>query len=112
MDDQQLFTNKPLERLNRKLDQNLKEITEKQRIQDDCLKSINKTILPEDRFSEWIHSICSVNFDIEIGQSIEKIYPSNIKFTPREETNICYLSFPGIIFFFCPIIFSEIKINY
>lgn len=70
MDDQQLYNNKPLERLNRKLDQNLKEI-EKQRIQDDCRKTINKTMLPEDRFSDWIHSICLVTFDIEIGQRIE-----------------------------------------
>ena len=70
MGDQQLCNNKHLERLNRKLDQNLKEI-EKQRMQDDCIKTINNIILPEDRFSEWIHSICLVNFDIEVGQAIE-----------------------------------------
>lgn len=27
--------------------------------------------LPWDRFSAWIHCICIVNFDTEIGQSIE-----------------------------------------
>lgn len=70
MDDQQLYNNKHLEKLNRRLDQNLKEI-EKQRIHDECIKTINKSILPEDRFSEWIHSICLVTFDIEIGQAIE-----------------------------------------
>lgn len=69
MDDRQLHNNKHLERLNRKLDQNLKEI-EKQRIQDDCIKSIT-SVLPEDRFKEWIHSICLVTFDIELGQAIE-----------------------------------------
>ena len=68
MDDRQLH-NKQLERLNRKLDQNLKEI-EKQRIQDDCIKTI-ASMLPEDRFKEWIHSICLVTFDIELGQAIE-----------------------------------------
>ena len=69
MDDRQLHNNKHLERLNRKLDHNLKEI-EKQRIQDDCIKTI-ASVLPEDRFKEWIHSICLVTFDIELGQAIE-----------------------------------------
>jgi hypothetical protein len=53
-------------------------------------------LLPFDRFSNWVHSIIVVNFDIELGQSIETIYPSlfNVKLTAQDKLNICYLSFP------------------
>lgn len=52
-------------------------------------------ILPWDRFSHWVHSILVVTFDIEMGQSIESIYPNNhVKLSPQDKTNICYLSFP------------------
>ncbi|XP_055857849.1 protein DENND6A [Episyrphus balteatus] len=46
------------------------------------------------RFSEWVHCMCVVTFDLELGQAIEVIYPE--KFTPseQEKTNICYLAFP------------------
>lgn len=56
----------------------------------------NNLILPWDRFSHWIHSILVVTFDIEMGQSIETIYPSNnhVKLSQQDKTNICYLSFP------------------
>ena len=57
----------------------------------------NKTsqMLPWDRFSHWVHSILVVTFDIEMGQSIESIYPNNhFKLSQKDKTNICYLSFP------------------
>ncbi|XP_044307234.1 protein DENND6A isoform X2 [Varanus komodoensis] len=38
-------------------------------------------LLPWDRFSAWLHCVCVVGFDLELGQAVEK-------------TNICYLSFP------------------
>uniref|UniRef100_A0A8C1BI64 DENN/MADD domain containing 6Aa n=1 Tax=Cyprinus carpio carpio TaxID=630221 RepID=A0A8C1BI64_CYPCA len=38
-------------------------------------------LLPWDRFSSWLHCICVVGFDLELGQAVEK-------------TSICYLSFP------------------
>lgn len=51
-------------------------------------------LLPYDRFRNWIHCIALVTFDIELGQAIEKVYPSHVKLSEREKTNICYLSFP------------------
>lgn len=43
---------------------------------DDLLTLENKyntesTVLPWDRFSSWIHCICIVTFDLEVGQAIE-----------------------------------------
>src|SRR6218665_925499 len=64
---------------------------------------------------KWIYGIAVVNFDIEIGQSIECIFPGDVQLTEREvcflfsqtfecfidysffsvqASNICYLSFP------------------
>lgn len=59
-------------------------------------KMPNDLMLPWDRFSHWVHSILVVTFDIEMGQSLETIYPctSHVKLTPVDKTNICYLSFP------------------
>uniref|UniRef100_A0A674P111 DENN/MADD domain containing 6Aa n=1 Tax=Takifugu rubripes TaxID=31033 RepID=A0A674P111_TAKRU len=41
-------------------------------------------LLPWDRFSAWLHCICVVGFDLELGQAVEV----------RGPTRICYLSFP------------------
>ena len=35
------------------------------------LSSLSPTILPWDRFSQWIHAICIVTFDLEVGQAME-----------------------------------------
>lgn len=53
-------------------------------------------ILPWDKFSQWVSSILVVTFDIEMGQSLESIYPSMLhaKLTHNEKLNICYMSFP------------------
>lgn len=33
--------------------------------------SNSSTILPWDRFAAWVHCICVVTFDLEIGQALE-----------------------------------------
>ncbi|KAK3609536.1 hypothetical protein CHS0354_007340 [Potamilus streckersoni] len=52
------------------------------------------TVLPWDRFSNWLHCACVVTFDLELGQAMELIYPGHIRLTEKEKMNICYLSFP------------------
>ncbi|KAM9276945.1 protein DENND6A isoform 2-T2 [Morus bassanus] len=52
------------------------------------------SLLPWDRFSAWLHCVCVVGFDLELGQAVEVIYPPHSKLTDKEKTNICYLSFP------------------
>ncbi|MGH0123647.1 UNVERIFIED_CONTAM: hypothetical protein FKN15_012787 [Acipenser sinensis] len=51
-------------------------------------------MLPWDRLSCWLHCICVVGFDLELGQAVEVIYPHHSKLTDKEKTSICYLSFP------------------
>ncbi|KAM8867896.1 DENN/MADD domain containing 6Aa isoform X1 [Synchiropus splendidus] len=51
-------------------------------------------LLPWDRFSSWLHCICVVGFDLELGQAVEVIYPHHSKLSEKEKTSICYLSFP------------------
>lgn len=46
------------------------------------------------RFSEWVHCMCVVTFDLELGQAIEVIYPERFTLSEQEKTNICYLAFP------------------
>ncbi|XP_032523783.2 protein DENND6A [Danaus plexippus] len=46
------------------------------------------------RFSEWLHCICVVTFDLELGQAMECVYPPGVKLTDQEKCNICYLAFP------------------
>uniref|UniRef100_A0A4W3JQ64 DENN/MADD domain containing 6Aa n=1 Tax=Callorhinchus milii TaxID=7868 RepID=A0A4W3JQ64_CALMI len=41
--------------------------------------------LPWDRFSAWVHSICVVGFDLELGQAVEVIYPSHAKLSDKEQ---------------------------
>ncbi|CAB0036127.1 unnamed protein product [Trichogramma brassicae] len=45
-------------------------------------------------FDNWIHCICIVTFDLELGQVIEAIYPDDVELLEQERTNICYLAFP------------------
>lgn len=46
------------------------------------------------RLSEWIHCICVVTFDLELGQAMEAIYPASVELSEKEKLNICYLAFP------------------
>ncbi|CAH0561898.1 unnamed protein product [Brassicogethes aeneus] len=47
-----------------------------------------------ENFHNWLHCICIVTFDLELGQALETVYPKNIKLTKQEISNICYLAFP------------------
>ncbi|CAL7936569.1 unnamed protein product [Xylocopa violacea] len=47
-----------------------------------------------ERFHNWVHCVCIVTFDLELGQAIEAIYPSHIKLSEQERSNVCYLAFP------------------
>ncbi|XP_058125039.1 uncharacterized protein LOC131282171 [Anopheles ziemanni] len=47
-----------------------------------------------DRFAEWLHCICVVTFDLELGQAMELIYPQHVTLAEQEKMNICYLAFP------------------
>ncbi|XP_038047740.1 protein DENND6A-like isoform X1 [Patiria miniata] len=54
----------------------------------------SKAILPWDRLSNWLHCVCVVTFDLELGQALEFVYPNHVKLSEKEKMNICYLSFP------------------
>jgi len=47
-----------------------------------------------ERFSGWVHSICVVTFDLELGQAIESTFPEHVKLSEADRTNVCYLAFP------------------
>jgi hypothetical protein len=38
---------------------------------EDVHKLKSSSLLPWDRFSSWIHCICIVTFDLEVGQALE-----------------------------------------
>jgi len=57
-------------------------------------KGLVPQLLPWDRFSSWVHSICVVTFDLELGQAIESLYPPHVQLSEADRTNICYLAFP------------------
>ncbi|XP_054728711.1 protein DENND6B [Anastrepha obliqua] len=45
-------------------------------------------------FSQWIHCMCVVTFDLNIGQALEFVYPPQFMPTEVETANICYMAFP------------------
>ncbi|KAF5284781.1 hypothetical protein FQA39_LY04506 [Lamprigera yunnana] len=47
-----------------------------------------------ERFANWMHCICVVTFDLELGQALEHVYPKHVTLTKQEISNICYLAFP------------------
>ncbi|KAM5250588.1 protein DENND6B isoform 2-T2 [Hipposideros larvatus] len=49
---------------------------------------------PWARFSAWLECVCVVTFDLEVGQALELVYPSDYRLTDKEKSSICYLSFP------------------
>ena len=51
-------------------------------------------VLPWDRFANWVHCICVVTFDLELGQSLELVYPKHVCLHENERLNVCYLAFP------------------
>uniref|UniRef100_A0A3P8WMH4 DENN/MADD domain containing 6Aa n=1 Tax=Cynoglossus semilaevis TaxID=244447 RepID=A0A3P8WMH4_CYNSE len=48
-------------------------------------------LLPWDRFNAWLHCICVVGFDLELGQAVEVIYPHHSKLSEKEL--ICSMTF-------------------
>uniref|UniRef100_T1IWF4 UDENN domain-containing protein n=1 Tax=Strigamia maritima TaxID=126957 RepID=T1IWF4_STRMM len=73
------------------------EVTDSELNVDVLLNDVESTsppLLPWDRFFHWLHCICVVTFDLELGQAMEIIYPGHVKLTEKEKMNICYLSFP------------------
>ncbi|KAL6046182.1 hypothetical protein STEG23_035492 [Scotinomys teguina] len=63
-------------------------------LEDDEEDDGRRGLLRWDSFSAWLHCVCVVGFDLELGQAVEVIYPQHSKLTDKEKTNICYLSFP------------------
>ncbi|ERE87481.1 Protein of unknown function DUF1630 containing protein [Cricetulus griseus] len=63
-------------------------------LEDDDEEDGRRGLLRWDGFSAWLHCVCVVGFDLELGQAVEVIYPQHSKLTDKEKTNICYLSFP------------------
>ncbi|XP_011307173.1 protein DENND6A [Fopius arisanus] len=47
-----------------------------------------------ENFQNWLHCICVVTFDLELGQAVEAIYPTHVKLSESERSNVCYLAFP------------------
>ncbi|CAI8051071.1 Protein DENND6A [Geodia barretti] len=45
-------------------------------------------------FSNWVCCVCVVTFDLELGQALETVIPSDYKLSDTEKSNICYLAFP------------------
>lgn len=46
------------------------------------------------RFGDWLHCVCVVTFDLELGQAMELVYPAHARLSEAERTNVCYLAFP------------------
>ncbi|RUP50064.1 LOW QUALITY PROTEIN: hypothetical protein BC936DRAFT_140479 [Jimgerdemannia flammicorona] len=46
-----------------------------------------------DRFRKWMVCFCIVNFDLELGQAMDFVYPP-VEFTEQEKKNICFSAFP------------------
>ncbi|XP_039298437.1 protein DENND6A [Nilaparvata lugens] len=57
-------------------------------------KENKKKLLSWERLSSWIHCICVVTFDLELGQALEYTYPPTAVLLEEDKTNICYLAFP------------------
>ena len=57
-------------------------------------EALGEPLLPWDRLAAWVHSICVVTFDLELGQAIESSFPAHVQLSEADRTNICYLAFP------------------
>ncbi|VDM18678.1 unnamed protein product [Hydatigera taeniaeformis] len=55
---------------------------------------MEEPIIPLDRLSQWIYAICVVNFDVDLGQTLDCVYPQHVQLTDAERVSICYLAFP------------------
>lgn len=48
--------------------------------------------LPYDRFFGWMHGICVVTFDLELGQAIESIYPGHSQVPANQRHRLSFES--------------------
>jgi hypothetical protein len=65
----------------------------------DDLSRLEKSLVEQpvnswDRLHAWVHGICVVTFDLELGQAIESVHPASVVLGESDRTNICYLAFP------------------
>ncbi|KAL1916113.1 uncharacterized protein VTP21DRAFT_6117 [Calcarisporiella thermophila] len=51
-------------------------------------------LLATETFRYWMMCFCVVNFDLEIGQALESIYPPTSDLTEQEKKSICFCAFP------------------
>lgn len=58
--------------------------------EEDAAKSPNDWI----RLSQWVHCLCVVTFDLNLGQALEYVYPPEFMPSDQEVSNICYMAFP------------------
>ena len=54
----------------------------------------SSAFLPWDRLEKWIYGIAVVNFDLELGHSLELILPNHCKLTDEEKKSLSYSAFP------------------
>uniref|UniRef100_A0A0A1WP48 Protein FAM116B n=1 Tax=Zeugodacus cucurbitae TaxID=28588 RepID=A0A0A1WP48_ZEUCU len=66
----------------------------------DCLRISNEInscgndINHWSNFSQWIHCMCVITFDLNLGQALEFVYPPQFVPSEIETANICYMAFP------------------
>ncbi|XP_064399646.1 protein DENND6A-like [Halichondria panicea] len=65
-----------------------------QQMNGDGLKADGAGQTSWDNFSQWLCAVCVVTFDLELGQALESIIPSDYSLSDTEKSNVCYLSFP------------------
>nr|KAF6473862.1 DENN domain containing 6A [Rousettus aegyptiacus] len=56
-------------------------------------------LLRWDGFSAWLHCVCVVGFDLELGQAVEVIYPQHSKLTDKEVSK--NISLYSLLLYFC-----------
>lgn len=55
--------------------------------------TVSLDAFPLSQLRQWMHCFCVVNFDLELGQDIEMVYPAT-SLLPEELQNIAFSSFP------------------
>eukprot|EP00037_Helgoeca_nana_P011916 m.107295 g.107295 ORF g.107295 m.107295 type:complete len:675 (+) comp21139_c2_seq6:63-2087(+) len=60
----------------------------------DITHSTHSAHLDLTKWGQWVTAVAVVGFDLELGQSLEKLYPSGIVLNRDDIKNICFMSFP------------------
>ena len=63
-------------------------------ISQEVFQQMEESKIPLDNFYQWIYAICVVNFDVDLGQTLEYVYPQHVQLTDAERGSIIYLAFP------------------